>query len=816
MKIYEKINKDACKIMKKEILEADGNEVFFKGILDEEKVVNQVEVLARGNKYSVPSFLKRMKKHEVILHNHPSGYLYPSDADVEVASMFGNKKDGGFYIINNEATDVYVVTEAYFEESKKIDIVPYFEKEGIISQKFKEFEYREEQLHMAEHIQNGLNDRKKIIVEAGTGTGKTLAYLIPSIEWALENEKKVIVSTNTINLQEQLLNKDIPMIQKIMQKKFKYILVKGRGNYLCNRKYYNVSRGKVINPSELNDDQKSQVKNLISWGKDTRTGDKSELYFEPDYNVWEYFQSDSDTCYKGCPHKEECFFFKSRDEKKQADILIANHHLFFSDLAIKKEIGFNTDYGILPEYGLAVFDEAHNVEKVARDYFSYEVSRYAFVKGMNKIHNISKEKEDNKINAQAEQLYNYLNKINYEDKERVERFLLEELVEEHKELYNTGNIFFKRIVEVFSKGQNGNLSIRIKKGDIVEEMFFKMLKVEKENFIISFGKYLNSINRIVVLISDLEDKEGKITEFINYVTRLESFLENFKFINNFEEEDFVYWIEVNEKKNNSKLVATPLKVDEELNETLYENLDQIVFTSATIAIGNNFDYFKKSIGILEETRDKIIKSPFDYDKQMKVYITEGIANPNDRSFLDEAIEVMKNFIYKTNGRTFVLFTSYKALNYVYYSLRDEFEENGIDLMIQGMYPRTKLVEIFKNSRAPVLLGTDSFWEGVDVKGEKLSSVIIVKLPFKVPSDPITEAVIESYEEHGKNSFIEYQIPESVIKFKQGIGRLIRSKEDKGIITILDNRIISKRYGKYFLDSIPTKKILKIDIKDIIK
>lgn len=813
MNIEEKISSEARERMAFEIAETGGNEIFFRGILDENKIVNHVEVLAKGNKYSVPAILKRMKKNEIIIHNHPSGYLYPSDADIEVASIFANKMDGGSYIIDNNAENIYVITEAYFDENKKIDIKPYFERNGLLSQCFKEFEYRDEQLHMAEHIEKGLNDEKKVIVEAGTGTGKTLAYLIPSIEWAIENEKKVIISTNTINLQEQLLNKDIPVIKKMMTKEFKYLLVKGRGNFLCNRKHGNLLSMKPADLEDFSDDQKRQFEAIINWGKETKTGDKSELYFEADYTVWEYFQSETDICAGvRCPYKSECFFLKSREEKKRADILIANHHIFFSDLAIRKEIGFNTDYSILPEYGLVVFDEAHNVEKVARDYFSYEASKYSFTKAMNQIHNVLNKK---KHKGQLEILIQYLKNRTYEDKETIEKLLENDVRLNHSNLFEAGRNYFDRLSEVFSKGQVGSVSFRIKKDEIMAASFYSMLNDVKENFVLEFNTYLRTMRKIITTLKDTEDNDGIINDFTKYVERLETFFENFKFINTFDDEDFIYWVEVNNKKSNSKLVATPLKIDGELNENLYSNLKQLIFTSATIAVENNFDYFKKSIGLEEDTYDKIIASPFDYDKQMKVYIPSGLPDPNDRDFLDEIEPLLKRMILKTRGRTFVLFTSYKSLNYMYYMLRDELEENGIDFFIQGMYPRTKLVEMFKNSDSPVLFGTDSFWEGVDVKGEKLVSVIIVKLPFKVPSDPITEAIIETYELQGRKPFIEYQIPESVIKFKQGIGRLIRSKDDRGIITILDNRIVTKRYGKYFLDSIPTKNIIRVDQSEII-
>ena len=430
--------------------------------------------------------------------------------------------DGGSYIIDNSAENVYVITEAYFDENKKIDIKPYFEKNGLLSQCFKEFEYRDEQLHMAEHIEKGLNDEKKVVVEAGTGTGKTLAYLIPSIQWAVENGKKVIISTNTINLQEQLLNKDIPIVKKIMQKDFKYLLVKGRGNFLCNRKHANLLSMKPADLEEFSQDQKKQFEALINWGKETRTGDKSELYFEVDYTVWEYFQSETDICAGSrCPYKSECFFLKSREEKKKADILIANHHIFFSDLAIRKEIGFNTDYSILPEYGLVVFDEAHNIQKVARDYFSYEVSKYGFTKAMNQIHNVSNNK---KHKGQLEILLQYLKKRNYEDKEVVEKLLENDVRINHNNLFKAGRDYFDRLIEIFSKGHVGSISFRIKKDEIMASSFYSMLNDVKENFMLEFNTYLRTARKIITSLKDTEDNDGIINDFSKYIERLETFL----------------------------------------------------------------------------------------------------------------------------------------------------------------------------------------------------------------------------------------------------------------------------------------------------
>ncbi|MBC2851593.1 DEAD/DEAH box helicase [Cetobacterium sp. 8H] len=815
MNIEEKISSEARERILSEIKKAKGNEVFFRGIPDEDGVVTEVEVLARGNKYSVPAILRAMKKGEVIIHNHPSGHLYPSDPDVEIAALYSNRLDGASYIINNEVNDIYVIVELSLKKNIKIDIKPYFEKNGLLAGVFNEFEYRNEQLEMAEVIENGLNTETKVIVEAGTGTGKTLGYLIPAIEWSIKNKKRVVITTNTINLQEQLLNKDIPIAKKVIQGDFSYILVKGRGNYLCNRKLSNVATGDIVDFEEFSQSQKSQFKEVVRWGGKTDTGDKAELPFEVDYSIWEHFQSESDMCAGSkCPFKAECFFLKARDEKKKADILITNHHMYFSDLAIRKEIGFNTEYSILPEYELVVFDEAHNVEKVARDYFSYEVSKYGFTKTMNQIYTLEKSKK--RGTGSLDIFINYLKHSDFDGKKGIEKDLENDIKLRHRNVLNSGRAYFNFLIDVFSKGQMTSTTYRLKKGEFERAKFYAQLDNLKDEFISDISSYLKKVRGILGKLKDLEDKEGYMSDYSRYIDRLDGFFENLKFITSLEDEKFIYWVEVNGKKSNSKMVATPLKIDGELDKNLYSNLKQMIFTSATIAIGDDFSYFKESIGLKEKTLEKVIHSPFDYNNQMKVYLPKDLLNPSDPKFIDSIRVFLKDLILKTSGKCFILFTSYSTLNYIYYMIKDELEEAGLNLLIQGQAPRTQLVNLYKTIKNPVLFGTDSFWEGVDIKGEQLSSVIIVKLPFKVPSDPVTEAIIESITQQNKNAFVEYQIPESVIKFKQGIGRLIRSKSDKGIVTILDNRVITKSYGKYFKDAIPTKNIKILTKEEVLK
>ena len=807
MDIDKKISKECRERMKSEIEFAGGNEVFFRGIPDENLIVTEYEVLARGNETSVPAVIRHMKKEEVIIHNHPSGYLFPSDADVQIAAHYSQKKQRASYIINNNVTEVYVIVELKTEELKDIDIGPYFEEKGLLSKEFPQFEYRHEQYEMAKFIEKGINDSKKVIIEAGTGTGKTLAYLIPAIEWAKINEKKVIISTNTINLQEQLLSKDIPLVKKVLEHDFTYALLKGRGNYACLKKNDQLNHGELVDLSDLSEGQKGQMNSVIKWLDLTEVGDKAELPFDVENAVWEYFASEADLCTPAkCPHREACFFLKAREEKLKADVLISNHHLYFADLAIRKEAGFENDFSIFPNYDMVVFDEAHNIEKVARDYFSYEVSKYAFTKAMNNIYRVSR--GSSKKLGSLQILKNFLKNSIKNDKllKEYTKRIDEELILKHNLLYERTMDYFVKLMDIYcSEGVNAN--IRLRPEQLAKNFKWqKELKPRQEEFFSAYISYIKELRKIAKEAKDYEDEAGLIREFEKYVDRLDGFFLNFRFILDFSDDNFIFWLSANPKKNNIKLVATPLKIHNELDEVLYANLDHLIFTSATIAINDDFDYFKKSIGLTEQTYEKAIHSPFDYDKQMKVYIPTDIPLPSDKNFLDEIRDFLVGIIKMSKGNTFILFTSYSTLNYTYYLIRDELENLGFDLFIQGMAPRNQLINMYKASNMPVLFGTDSFWEGVDVQGEKLSSVILVKLPFKVPSDPVVEAIIENMVKEGKNPFMDFQIPESIIKFKQGIGRLIRSKEDKGVITILDARLYKKQYGRLFIEAIPTKNI----------
>ena len=822
MKVAEFINAKTIEKMRLEISESGGNEVFFRGIPDGEGIVSEVEVIARGNSSSVAALLNMMRKNEVIIHNHPSGVLIPSDEDVNISSMYG-EVGGASYIVNNAVDDIYVIVP--LKEFIKIDVDEYFGENGAIHKNFGKFEVRREQYEMAKFIENSMNENKKLIVEAGTGTGKTIAYLLPTLLYAIENNLKVIVSTNTINLQEQLINKDIPLLKKIIDEDFNYQIVKGRGNYLCKRKLYNIDVTEKETDTEEEKTEKNIIRNLIDWDKNvTRTGDRNELKYEISNSIWEKVNSEVDMC-KGvkCPHYSKCHFFKARKNVADATLLIVNHHMFFADLAIRNQTGFYTNYSILPNYDIVVFDEAHNIEDTARNYFTFETSKISFGRLMGNIYN---RRVVNSSNGGAiVRLMTYLNEsLSSEEYEKVDE-LKENVIAELNVFYDKGIDIFDKLIYLFSENNdNREIKIKIDKQKMRSNKAFREVMEINSQFKESYGNLVIRINKFLNTVSNynLEDKEGFLFEFSRYYERLKQYYKKFEFILEGKEEGYVYWANVTTIRPNVKLYATPFDISDELNDNLFTKMDRMVFTSATLAVDNKFDYYKKSIGLMKENRrkidERIVKSPFDYEKQMKVYIPEDALDPTNIEFIRDLEEFIEGVIKSTKGHCFLLFTSYSTLNFLYNQLKSHFSEKEYTLIKQNDFPRHEMIEIFKNSKNPILFGTDSFWEGVDVQGEQLKSVIITKLPFKVPNDPVTEAIIENIRKNGQNPFNDYQVPQAVIKFKQGVGRLIRSKTDSGNIIILDNRIIKKMYGKKFLTALPRNKVIesKRDILKIMK
>lgn len=813
MDIRDRFSEESLQTIKKYLEEHNNKSMIFKATFDEDEKIQKPFFLSLYKKKSFEETLTKVGKNEVVIRTTKPNQLYPSDMELELSEELYTRRNIAYCLLSSDLDDFYFVQDIDRIFLEEIDIENYFAKDGILAKEIKGFEYREEQEEMAQYIQDAINEDRKIIVEAGTGTGKTLAYLIPSIKWAVTNKKKVIIATNTINLQEQLLLKDIPLAKSIIKDEFSYVLVKGRNNYVCKRLFNELVLGKSIDIETFSMEAREQIEYILKWGNKTKTGDKAELPFEVYPDVWELVQSTTELCLgKKCPYRKECFYMKTRMEKMEADILISNHHVFFADLNVRAETDFDSEYLILPRYDMVIFDEAHNVESVARSYFSVEVSKISFTRLLNRIY--QKKNKKKKEKSALIRVEDTVDEKNLEDSEQY-IYLLNTLKEEISILQNIGDEYFDEIRKIYETNTEAPIKKSLNNFEMTKSRFLENLREKKDIFQGKLADYLNLMMSFNNVIDEEKDKNPEVINFNNHLKMFKAYIDSFKFINSFEDDNYIYWLDINSKRTNVVLTATPLNIAQKLSTVLFDNLDRLVFASATIVVNGNFDYFKKSLGLDEEDCiEAIIKSPFDYDEQMSVYIPSDIQDSeNINAFVSDASKFILNILLKTNGKAFILFTSYIMLNQIYYSISKKLKDKGFEVFLHGDKPRSQIIKEFKEAENPILFGTTSFWEGVDVQGENLSNVIITKLPFLVPTDPVVSAISKKIEEDGGNSFMDFQLPEAIIKFKQGVGRLIRKKTDSGNIFILDNRILKKRYGSLFINALPSQKNIKILEKD---
>ena len=813
MDIKERFSEESLQTIKEYLIENDNKSIIFKATFDENEVIQEPFFLSLYKKKTFEETLTKVKRDEVVIRITKPNQLYPNDLELELSEELFNRRNIAYCLLSSDLDDFYFIQDIDRSNLEKIDIEDYFSEDGILVSEIKGFEHRHEQEEMAKNIQNAINDNRKIIVEAGTGTGKTLAYLIPAIKWAIANKKKVIIATNTINLQEQLLLKDIPLAKSVIKDEFSYALVKGRTNYLCKRLFTELSLGKSVDIETFSMEAREQIEYILKWGNKTKTGDKAELPFEVYPDVWELVQSTTELCLgKKCPFRKECFHMKTRMKKMEADILISNHHVFFSDLNVRAETDFDSEYLILPRYDMVIFDEAHNIESVARSYFSVEVSKISFTRLLHRIYQKkSKKKKEKSALTRVEETIDekYLEKTG----DYLE--LLKNMKSEIYSLQTIGDEYFDEIRKMFETNTEAPIRKSLNNFEMTKSNFLENLRAKKEFFQAKLAEFLNLMMAFNNVIDEEKDKNPEVINFNNHLKIFKKYIDSFKFINNFSDADYIYWLDINSKRTNVVLTATPLNIAQKLSSVLFENLNRLVFASATIMANGNFEYFKKSLGLdEEECMECFIESPFDYENQMSVYIPADIQDSeNLNAFITDASKFILDILKKTKGKAFILFTSYTMLNQIYYSLVNKLKNSNFEIFLHGEKPRSQLIKEFKEAKNPVLFGTTSFWEGVDVQGENLSNVIITKLPFLVPTDPIVSAISKKIEESGGNSFSDFQLPEAIIKFKQGVGRLIRKKTDRGNVFILDSRVIKKKYGSAFIKALPSQKNIKILEKD---
>ncbi len=601
------------------------------------------------------------------------------------------------------------------------------------------YEHRPAQLEMAEAVHEAFQSHRHAIVEAGTGTGKTLAYLLP----AICSGRRVVISTATKSLQEQLYQKDVPFLQKYFAPNLKVAVMKGRSNFLCKAKMHQMADQPMLRGMEEMD----AFRQIRDWTKFTETGDRAELTFlTDDSELWPRLDARRETCTgQKCANFSECFVTQMHQRAKEADLIIVNHHLFFADLALKQD-----DFGsILPEYSAVVFDEAHEIEDVASDYFGRQISNFRF--------------EELARDADVALRLLHLGTPS--------------LLRRTQRIRERSRSFFDAF-----PARDGK---------------FPFTRAERAAFL---EQHREAYDDLAQALKGLETEFAAVTQkpedLLRIARRSFELRQEMSFLFESNEGNFVYWFE--RRNKGVFLAATPIDVSQLLREKLFEQFDTVILTSATLTVGGRFDYIRQRLG-LDHGKEKTLPPEFDYGEQALLYLPKKMPDVRDPGFAGRAAEEILELLEASQGRAFCLFTSYSQMNDLYERIRTKID---FPLLLQGTAPRSVLLERFKNTPGAVLFATASFWQGVDVPGDQLSCVIVDKLPFAVPSDPIVAARVKALQEDGRNAFAEYQVPQAVLALKQGFGRLIRTKTDRGILALLDSRIQRMAYGKIFLESLP--------------
>lgn len=808
----------AAATIREEIARAGGREVCFLAEVGPERTVVRPRAVARGNRAAVLAVARDAPEGALVVHNHPSGALEPSDADLGVASRV-YQEGLGSAIVDNDATTLYVVVEP--PEPREVEpldpsvLDALVSPGGALSSIHEGYEDRPCQQEMLRLVTRLYNDGGIGVVEAGTGTGKSLAYLLPAVAWTLRNGERTVVSTATINLQEQLATKDLPLVREVLDEPFSWALVKGRGNYVSIRRARLAASSA---PDLFEDAPGGELDAILEWLETTRDGSLSDLTFVPDADVWEEVRSDTDICLRAeCPHFQECHYQRSRREAASADVLIVNHHLLLTDLAVRRSTGDFRGPAVLPPYRHVVLDEAHNLEDAATSHLGSEASRVGLYRALARL---DRKGKGVLATVQARLLGGPPDATRKELLSRIEGRVRPGVDEARVRLGS----FFDLLEPAFRDAREpGAESVRIEDGGFdpaddpaVDESFRALATT------------LESLRREVERLRDRiegsdrwsDALEGRLLDLRSLENRVAAGLGALRTVlaPGDEGTTHVRWIERRggggRRTTNLALAAAPVEPRALLRELLFERVETAVLTSATLATRDGFGFLRGRLGLDDDdtlrVEEKRLASPFDYRRQGLLCVPTDLpdARAETAAFDRRSADAVWSVAEITDGGVLALFTSYRALDRVAEALRERGVEGRWPLYVHGEAPRARLMESFARSGRGILLGTASFWEGIDVPGRPLRALVLQKLPFRVPTEPITEARVEAIEEAGGNAFTEYMLPLAAIRLKQGFGRLVRSRDDRGAVVLLDDRIVRKSYGRYLVGSLPEAPLVK--------
>jgi ATP-dependent DNA helicase DinG len=792
VKATKRFTGDCLEILREEIAAAGGNEVLALGFLDDEGLVARIRVMARGTNREVLALISDDEgSPDVFIHNHPSGFLTPSDNDLAIS---GRAAEGGIgaFIVDNQVEEVYVVAEPVRRRTARAldpdELCASLREGGEIAKRLVSFEPRESQLEMMCMVIRGFNDNKVVLCEAGTGVGKSFAYLLPALRFALDNDERIVISTATITLQQQLFDKDIPLVQAALGpggKKIKAALMKGRGNYLCRRRMDD-----ALKELSLDEGEAEEMSRIAAWAETSASGSRSDLSFSPREGIWSRVSSDAELCMgMRCPWRERCFVLSLRREAADARILVVNHHLLFADLAARRKGAGYDNTVVLPPYTRMILDEAHSIEGAATSFFSEEFSRLSILRQLGRLY---RRRQTRRMGLLLK---------------------IPGLSREEEKL--------DRIVESIDgiRGLADDLD-QAALGLCGDEGVFR-LSPAREGAARTLFPLLSALRKALAhlgnLVRDpLEDipAEGQDESFVWEIGAILRRLENIgavcaAFVEYRERPDKVMWLERRGREGQDSwagFTVTPIEVATDLKESLFEPARTVICCSATLSIAGNFGYWELRCGLTPmEDRPPlrgIFPSPFPYSSRVLLAVPRDAPSPEEPAYQDFVNRTITELVLVSGGSALILFTSYRSLRAAYDAAASVLSQEGIRCLKQGDDDRSRLLGDFLKDTGSVLFATDSFWEGVDAPGDTLRLLILARLPFRTPNDPVFEARREYLERGGGNAFMDLSLPEAVMKFKQGFGRLMRRSSDHGVVAVLDNRLLKKRYGEFFLRSLP--------------